>query len=723
MVSRCNTLTARFNPRQGISSGSFTVTLLLFLAAGPVCSQSNSITDSLYSLLGESKPQAALLNAIAAEYLNIFPLKAEELSEEALKAARKEKNDLEEAGAWHNRACARMAIGSYDTALVMLGKSKEIYSRLKSVEGMLRVENSRANLYFLQGHLDDALEKYKSNLAGATKEDLPAIRATALANIGRINWLRGNYDTALQYYNDALVMADSLRNQFMRGMINLLAGIAYQDKGYYELAAARILLAAEIFEKMNYLSKLPYTYNYLGSVYFELQENHMAIESYRKALDSFLKNDDEWGTALTYRYLGRSFRRMQLPDSALRYFRASLKLANNLKDRSGELYSRRFLAEVILEQGRLDSARLLFKENINKSVMTGNIREKANNLYDLGLLYVRERNFPVAIRFLNDAAAIADSLDLFYENMLINKQLSETYELMNDHQKALAHYKVYKSLSDTIFTAEKRKNIDELQFRYETVKKNSEISGLRMEQKVQAENLRTQRILGYALAAVLTLVIAFTLTLWHSYKQKKRADHEKEILLKEIHHRVKNNLQTISSLLSLQSYNIADQGVKDAVKESQDRVKSMALIHQMLYQQEKLSMIDFGQYLHQLADSIASGYGRPEGKIICTVNCESVEFDIDTAIPLGLIANELIVNAFKYAFKPSETGELNISLTRVGNHRFAFSVRDNGRGMPENFRIDRTETLGLRLVSLLSRQLRGVISCINNNGTEFRITF
>jgi two-component sensor histidine kinase len=719
----CNTLTAGFELQHRISLRSFLIMPLLLTIACPGFPQGNSITDSLYLILRESKPKAALLNALAAEYLNIFPLKAEELSEEALEAARKEKNDLEEAGAWHNIACVRMSLGSYDTALVMLGRSKEIFSRLKSAEGLLRVENSRANLCFLQGQLDDALEKYNSNLAGALKENLPAIRTTALANIGRINWLKGKYDTALQWYNDALVMADSLRNQFMRGMINLLAGIAYQDMGYYELAAARILLAGEIFEKMNYLSKLPYTYNYLGSVYFELQENEMALESYRKALERFKINGDEWGTALTYRYLGRSFRRLQLPDSALRYFRASLQLANNLKDRSGELYSRRFLAEVILEQGRLDSARLLFNENIDKSVMAGNIREKANNLYDLGLLYVREKKLPDAIRFLNDAAAIADSLDLFYENMLINKQLSETYEQMNDPQMALAHYKVYKSLSDTIFTAEKRKNIDELQLRYETEKKNSEISGLKMEQKVQAEYLRTQRILGYSLAVVLILVIATTLILWHSYKQKKKADHEKEILLKEIHHRVKNNLQTISSLLSLQSHNIADQVVKDAVKESQDRVKSMALIHQMLYQQEKLSMIDFGQYLHQLADSIASGYGRPEGIISCTVDCDNVELDIDTAIPLGLIANELIVNAYKYAFKPAETGELNVALTRVGSHKFTFSVRDNGRGMPDNFRIDRTETLGLRLVALLARQLRGEVSCINNNGTEFRITF
>ena len=723
MVRRCNTLTARFNPRQGISSGSFTVTLLLFLAAGPIYSQSNSITDSLYLLLRESKPKAALLNALASEYLNIFPKKAGELAEEALEAAMKEKNDLEEAGAWHNRACAMMSHGSYDTALVMLGKSKEIFSRLQNTEGLLRVENSRANLYFLQGRLDDALRLYGDNLVSAQKEKLPSIEVSAITNIGRISWLKGRYETALNYYREALQKAESINHTYMQGMINLLTGIVYQDMGYYELAAGRMHTATELFEKMNYLARLPYSYNYLGSVYYELQENEKALKYYRKALDSFIQNGDDWGRAVTYRYLGRLYRRFQLPDSALYYFRTSLVLAHKLNDRSGELYSQRFLAEVLFEQGKRDSARIFFDDNLNKSAITGNLREKVNNLYDLGLIKIQEKKYSQAFRLLHDAGTLADSLDLFYENMLINKQLAETYEQTGEAKKALSYYKRYKSLSDTIFTAEKRKNIDELELRYETVKKNSEIGTLKMEQRVQAERLRNQRILGYSLAAVLGLVLVSASILWHSYKVKKKADRDKEILLKEIHHRVKNNLQTISSLLSLQSYNIADQGVKDAVKESQDRVKSMALIHQMLYQQEKLSMIDFGQYLHQLADSIASGYGRTEGNIRCTVICDNVELDIDNAIPLGLIANELIVNAYKYAFKPSDQGELNVSLTRVGSNKFAFSVRDNGRGMPENFRIDRTETLGLRLVSLLTRQLRGVISCINNNGTEFRITF
>lgn len=688
----------------------------------PVFPQGNHVTDSLEALIKESKYKAALLNMLAAEYLNISPVKSMQKSADAAEAARRERNNLEEANALYNTACAFMAQGRYDTAYALLDSSKLIFTHLNNIEGLLRTENSFANLNFLQGKLDDALRQYGDNLVRAQKEKLPAIQVSAITNIGRISWLKGRYETALNYYREALQKADSIGHAYMRGMINLLAGIAYQDMGYYELAVGRMLQATELFEKMNYSARLPYTYNYLGSVYFELQENENALNYYRKALDSFRQNGDDWGKAVASRYLGRLYHRLQLSDSALHYFRTSLALAQILKDRSGELYSQRFLAEVLAEQGKRDSARIFFNDNLIKSQITGNIREKVNNLYDLGLLNIQEGKFPQAFKLLHNAGNLADSLDLFYENMLIYKQLAETYEKTGDPGNALKHYKLYKSLSDTIFSTAKRRNIDELQLRYETDRKNLEISTLKLEQNVQAARLRNQRAVGYSLATILALVLIMIAVLWRGYRQKKKADKEKEILLKEIHHRVKNNLQTISSLLSLQSYNISDIRVRDAVRESQDRVKSMALIHQMLYQQDRLSMIDFGQYLRELAAGIEAGY-RKGTKITCSVECESAELDIDTAIPLGLIANELIVNAFKYAFDGAEEGKITISLARQANGKMLFRVKDNGRGMPDAFRIDKTETLGLRLVSLLTRQLGGDITCNTKNGTEFFISF
>jgi two-component sensor histidine kinase len=698
--------------------------LTVIFLPGKLFPQGNYVTDSLNTLLRQSKNKKAdILNELASEYQFISPVKSLELSAEALKAATKEKNETAQAFSYFYIASNYLSAGQYDTCKKLLDRAETIFTSLKNIEGILHTENARANLNYLQGRYDDALKQFEETLQKANREKFVRIQVSSLVNIGRINWLRGNPESALKYYNEALQKTDSANIPFMKGMLNLLIGIVYQDIGYYELAASGILKSIEIFEKMNYLTKLPYAYNYLGSVYFEIQDDERAIGYLRKADRGLTQIGDYWGQAIAYRFMGRAFRRMRLHDSAEYYFRNSLTLALKLNDINGQTASMRFLGEVFLDQGKTDSAYIFFSKSLDQSVASKDIRERVNILLDMGILNDRNKNYSQALHLLHTASLLADSLDLFYENMLINKQLAETYEHKGDFKSSLQYFQEFKSLNDSILSSEKRKNTDELQLKYETEKKNSEISNLRMLSGIQQAQLKNQKILGYSLGIILFMVMAFVIVLWHNYTLKKKANAEKEILLKEIHHRVKNNLQTISSLLSLQSYNINDGIIKDAIRESQERVKSMALIHQMLYQQEKLSLIDFGKYLHNLSDSIASSYGRRGANISCKVECEAVELDIDTAIPLGLIANELIVNAYKYAFNGRDEGNILISLTRIPDGKMRFRVSDNGRGLPEHFRIDRAETLGLRLVSLLTRQLRGEISCNSLNGSEFLIQF
>ncbi len=674
-------------------------------------------------LLKQSRNKTEMLNALAAEYQYISPTKSLQVSKEALETSLKWKNAEGEAYACYYIASNYLSLGQYDTCIKMLDRSEIRFRNLNNIEGLLYVGNARANLKYLQGRFDDALILFEDNLNKSKKENLLRIQVSALSNLGRIYWVRGQKDTALRYYTEALQKSDSAKIPFMKGMLHLLAGIVYQDMGYYEMAASGMLKSIEIFEKMNYLTKLPYAYNYLGSVFYEMQDDEKAIIYLRKADKGLYQTGDYWGRAIAHRFMGRSFRRLKLQDSAEYYFRNSLKLARKLNDRSGEISSMRFLGEVFLDQGKIDSAQVIFNQSLDKSIVLKDLRERVNILYDLGILYDREKNYNQALNFLNNASLLADSLDLFYENMIINKQMAETYENAGDLRNSLKHFKIYKSLNDTITSSDKNKNIDELQLKYETEKKNSEIGTLRMQQRIQQARLKNQRIVGYSLIAILILVMAFIVVLWHNYKEKKKANSEKEILLREIHHRVKNNLQTISSLLSLQSYNIDDNKVKDAVRESQERVKSMALIHQMLYQQEKLSEIDFGQYLKRLVESVSSGYGNQTTVISYHIDCEKVLLDIDTAIPLGLISNELIVNAYKYAFKGRSNGDIFISLSRNMNKKYLFKVKDNGNGLPDHISFDRAETLGLKLVSLLVRQIRGNIDFSTIEGTDITITF
>jgi two-component sensor histidine kinase len=196
---------------------------------------------------------------------------------------------------------------------------------------------------------------------------------------------------------------------------------------------------------------------------------------------------------------------------------------------------------------------------------------------------------------------------------------------------------------------------------------------------------------------------------------------EKVLLLKEIHHRVKNNLQIIVSLLRLQKRQIADTATQQQILDSESRIRSMALVHEKLYRSTDFSSIDFDDYLKTLVNQLVRLYATNTGQIRIDVNMRGISVDINQSIPLGLIMNELISNAMKYAFPEGRPGELSISGMQQGESN-VFTVRDNGIGIPEDFDWRTTKSLGMHLVIMLTDQLNGTIELEKGEGTQFRIT-
>jgi PAS domain S-box-containing protein len=199
---------------------------------------------------------------------------------------------------------------------------------------------------------------------------------------------------------------------------------------------------------------------------------------------------------------------------------------------------------------------------------------------------------------------------------------------------------------------------------------------------------------------------------------------EKEILLREIHHRVKNNMQIISSLIGLASENIKDKKYVDLFRESQNRINSMSLIHEKLYRSRDLAKIELNEYIRDLANAIFQSRGVKTGTIVLNINIENVQLGIDQSIPLGLIINELITNSLKYAFPGDRKGEIKVSLHLINENTFELIVGDNGVGIPYDVDFRKTGSLGLRLVTMLvENQLKGKIDLDISKGTEFNIKF
>jgi len=202
----------------------------------------------------------------------------------------------------------------------------------------------------------------------------------------------------------------------------------------------------------------------------------------------------------------------------------------------------------------------------------------------------------------------------------------------------------------------------------------------------------------------------------------KESIKEKEMLLKEIHHRVKNNLMIISSLLNLQSRYIKDEASKDIFKESQNRARSMALIHERLYQATDLKRIDFGDYIRTLSNELFRIYAGGFGLIELKINVEDIFLDINTAIPLGLIVNELITNSLTHAFPEGKRGKINVNFHPKDDH-YEFTVNDNGIGFPKDIDFQNTDSLGLQIINSLTDQIDGKIKLDRTTGTEFKILF
>jgi two-component sensor histidine kinase len=206
-------------------------------------------------------------------------------------------------------------------------------------------------------------------------------------------------------------------------------------------------------------------------------------------------------------------------------------------------------------------------------------------------------------------------------------------------------------------------------------------------------------------------------------EQVKASLKEKEVLLQEIHHRVKNNLQIVSSLLSLQSGYIEDHQVLTSFQDSQDRIRSMALIHERLYRSENLAQIDFAEYIQDLATYLFRSYNATQRGITLNTRVEKILLDVDRAVPCGLILNELVSNALKNAFPDGQCGEICIKLQADGPYQARLTVSDDGIGFPADLDFRITSSLGLQLVNTLVDQVEGIIKIERDPTTVISITF
>jgi two-component sensor histidine kinase len=392
------------------------------------------------------------------------------------------------------------------------------------------------------------------------------------------------------------------------------------------------------------------------------------------------------------------------------------------------------LGDLFIKTGEHKDAMANVKEAIRYSSLLDNDFMLMRSWLSLGKLQNLENQEKDAILSLRTCLAVATEKfgDAFFLHQ-VYRELGKAYAATGDFKQSYAAFLTYDRLKDSVFTAEADQRVAKLQTEFEVAQKETTIKG-------QQQFIAQQRRLQWITLGAAGLLIFFLVALYRNYKSKQRINAtlenfnsalelknsqldkrnaENELLMKEIHHRVKNNLEVVSSLLALQSAQIIDPNTREAMLESQNRVQSIGIVHQKLYQGTHVGAIEMRDYFFNLGESIIEAFGA-ESRV--TINCdmEPVEVDIDTAVPIGLIVNELLTNALKYAFPAGSTGEVRIKLEKRPGGKLCLEVADNGVG--KSGKIQGTG-FGSQLVDLLTRQLNGTMREEVKDGTHTFFVF
>jgi two-component sensor histidine kinase len=331
------------------------------------------------------------------------------------------------------------------------------------------------------------------------------------------------------------------------------------------------------------------------------------------------------------------------------------------------------------------------------------------------------KDYGRAKEYAHKMLAVCEELKAPHRMVNAYRQLTRITKRMKEYDSALYYKELNVWIADSLSNVEKSGQIAEMQEKYEAKEKESQISLLSESNKTQLQRIW---ILGGAALLLAVLAGAFV---WQNRRltmQKKKIASQSERLgwmMKELHHRVKNNLQIVSSLLSLQTYRLKDEESISAIKESQLRVQAMSLIHQRLYQVQDVSMVNFKLYLDDLVETLMKAYGYGPDDFDLSVNIDNELLDVDTVMPMGLLVNEIITNSFKYAYKDVSRPLLTINM-KSEEQQLQLTIADNGPGMNATGANNIKPGFGKKLIDALTKQLRANYTVSSTQGTVYSFT-
>jgi len=610
-----------------------------------------------------------------------------------------------------------------------------------------------AQTAFAQNNLADSLEQQFSS--AKTDENRLAI-LTEMVNIA----FGKDLPKALEYANRGVQLADKRGDKKAQPAFYEMAGRMHANLLQLDSAMLFFDKAMAGYKAINNKKGQATTWFKIGWVHKKKQEIEKAMNADMKALNLMEELNDQQGIASALERLSDDLTRQGRLKEALDYAKKSIDIcernglkealmhaffnAGNVSIAMGEdaqsltFYDKAIginlamnLGDMTLcdfTNGRGNTLKHLkrYPEALSDYKKAQALSQKINYtnaitsvIANLGEVNMLMGNYPEALKYQLKTIELmeaAGDLSNIIENYV---HTSTIYEKLGNYPSALAYQKKARLLRDSTATKESDVAMSELLTKYETEKKQATIT-------LQQHQLSQQRLMQWLSVGAVVLLAGFLVVGYRSYQARTKSNTllaaknaENELLLKEIHHRVKNNLEVVSSLLALQSAQIDDPNTKEAMQEGQNRVQSIGIVHQKLYQGENLGAIEMKDYFINLSESILDSFGADK-KVQIECVMDALNIDIDTAVPLGLIVNELLTNTLKYAFPDGRNGKVQIKLEKRKDGILQLQVSDNGVGKSG---LTKGTGFGGQLISLLTKQLSGSMREENKDGTSIFFEF
>lgn len=470
--------------------------------------------------------------------------------------------------------------------------------------------------------------------------------------------------------------------------------------------------------------------NAMGLIQRKQGNNEGALAYYQKCYNLGKEHSHRKAFLSVISNLAIAYQNLDQYDQAIALYQEGLELSEQppihyrrrayLQTNLGGLYQKQEQYEASIQE--LTKAYRYF-------IQQGSLLEKCASSWGLASSHFKLNQFQQSITYARESLALAGEQKQFRADA--HELLASALKATNQPDSALVHLEKSYAINEELIKETNDKSVAELEARFQNREQKLEIDRLAAEDKNKARLLRQRSwIIGITLSGLVLLGAL----LWRNLRQRRQIEtqndiitqalNDKELLLKEIHHRVKNNLQMVSSLLNMQTHFIEDEAAADALQLGRSRVRSMALIHQKLYIGDTVStLVDAKDYLERLAQEVVDTHTPPGTNIKLRLDIEPLEMDIDTVVPLGLLTNEAVTNAVKYAFDGQIEGALHISLWKRED-QYTLTIKDNGPGLNRSTQPKSTDSFGQLLMRTLAEQLEGTLETKDTgDGLQLTVRF